>query len=165
MRQALPRLIGMAAGFTALSVLPSSCASSPPEGELLREVERLMAAYAVDLEGADREALGRRYDPRGVHLIFNGENEFLSFDSIGAIYRGEWQPPGRFRWDTLTYELLGPDAVLVVGSFTWEGEGIEGLPVSYTGVLMRQPGGEWRIRLENEAIPPEAMRGFLCPEG
>jgi len=160
----VPFIALVATAFAATPLLlASGCAPAAAESETLREVEAFMASYAEDLIAADREALGMRYDPRGIHLIFNGENEFLSFDSIRAIYREGWEPPDGFTWDALTYEILGPDAVMVVGSATWESEGLGSLPLSYTGVLRRQEAGGWRIRLENEAIPPEALRPLLCP--
>jgi hypothetical protein len=37
------------------------------------------------------------------------------------------------------------------------------LPISYTGLLLRQDG-QWRIRLEDESVSPRAVRDQLCAD-
>ena len=149
----------------ALLALNASCAVNvevdrgrDPEAE----ARAFMESYAQDLRGGAREAIVARYDRRGAYLVGNGRKELLPVDSLRAIYTGQnWQPPASFEWRDLSYEVLGDDAVMVVGRFEWTDAQGRMLPVSYTGLLLRQDG-EWRIRLEDESVSPRAIRDQLC---
>ena len=125
------------------------------------EARAFMESYARDLQAGAREAIVGRYDRRGAYLVGNGRKELLPVDSLRAIYTGaDWQPPATFTWRDLSYEVLGDDAVMVVGRFEWTDAQGRMLPVSYTGLLLRQDG-EWRIRLEDESVSPRAVRDQL----
>lgn len=126
------------------------------------EARAFMESYARDLRGGAREAIAARYDRRGAYRVGGGEKVLEPLDSIRAVYTGRWQPPTAFEWRDLSYEVLGDDAVMVVGRFEWTDQQGRMLPLTYTGLLVRQDG-QWRIRLEDEDIAPRALRGLLCP--
>lgn len=148
-----------------LLALTASCAvnvkvqrDTDPEAE----ARAFMESYARDLRTGAREAIVARYDRRGAYLVGNGRKELLSVDSLRATYTGAgWQPPAVFEWRDLSYEVLSDDAVMVVGRFEWTDAQGKMLPISYTGLLLRQDG-EWRIRLEDESVSPLAVRDRLC---
>ena len=119
---------------------------------LVSEAQAFMDAYARDLRSGDRAAIAARYDRGGAWLVGNGEKRFHTNAEIVAIYAGtSWSPPASFGWRDLSFEPLGPDAILVVGLFDWGTGGSEApITVSYTGLLLRQDG-ELRIRLEDES--------------
>lgn len=126
------------------------------------EARAFMDSYAQDLRTGAREAIVARYDPRGAYRVGNGQKTFEPMDSIRATYMGAgWQPPTVFEWRDLSYEVLSDDAVMVVGRFEWTDTQGRMLPLSYTGLLLRQDG-EWRIRLEDESVAPLAVRDRLC---
>jgi hypothetical protein len=126
------------------------------------EARAFMDAYARDLRAGAREAIIARYDRRGAYMVGNGRKALEPVDSLRAIYTGaNWQPPATFEWRDMSYEVLGDDAVMVVGRFEWTDAQGKMLPVSYTGLLLRQDG-QWRIRLEDESISPAAVRDQLC---
>ena len=116
------------------------------------EAQAFMEAYAGDLRSGDRVAIAARYYRGGAWFVGNGEKSFRTDAEIAAIYAGpEWSPPASFGWRDLSFEPLGPDAILVVGLFDWGIGGSEApVTVSYTGLLLRQDG-ELRIRLEDES--------------
>jgi len=121
---------------------------------LVADAQAFMASYAEDLLAGRRDAIAARYDRRGAYRVGLGEKELQSFDSIGAMYRGRmWGPPVSFAWHDLSYEVVGPDAVVVTGLFDWGAAADRKIRVSYTGLLVRQDG-RLVIRLEDESYAP-----------
>jgi len=74
------------------------------------------------------------------------------------MYRGAaWKPPASFEWRDLTFEPIGPDAVVVAGQFVWGPvAGAPPMTLSYTSLLRRQEGA-LRIRLEDESVDPASL--------
>ena len=125
---------------------------------LVSEAQAFMDAYAADLRAGARERIADRYDPRGAWLVGEGRKALHPADSIRARYVGRWRPPASFEWEDLSYEAVGPDAVVVTGRFLWGVSAERRFTYSYTGLLLRQ-GGRLRIRLEDESgapAPPSA---------
>src|SRR6185295_4074912 len=118
-------------------------ASSRPAADsaaLVAEARAFMDAYATDLRTGARDRLGERYDPRGAWFVGEGRKDLLPADSIRAMYRGGWRPPASFDWQDLSYEVVGPDAVVVAGRFLWGISATERLRFSYTSLLLRRDG-------------------------
>lgn len=146
----------MLAGAVACDPVP--CWAQPAAGgeaALVREARAFMDAYARDLREGNREGIVGRYDPRGAYFVGHGRKELVPMDSIRAQYPGRWRPPAGFEWQDLSYEMTGPDAVVVVGRFVWSVSAERSLTFSYTGLLLRRDG-RLRIRLEDESgAPPQ----------
>jgi ketosteroid isomerase-like protein len=126
---------------------------------LLDEARAFMDSYARDLRAGDRTAVAARYDRAGAFQVGMGRKALQSHAEITAQYAaGTWQPPTSFAWQDLSYEALGPDAVLVVGRFEW-GLRTQQPPIrfSYTGILRRRRDGALRIRLEDESADPASL--------
>lgn len=151
----------------AFALLSASCAVNARVDRGGRDTEAearaFMEAYARDLRAGAREAIVARYDRRGAYRVGGGQKTLEPMDSIRAVYTGRWQPPAAFEWRDLSYEVLGDDAVMVVGRFEWTDPQGRMLPMSYTGLLVKQDG-EWRIRLEDEDVSPRAIRDLLCAD-
>ena len=142
------------------------CVQSPslPVVELETEARSFMEAYAQDLLDHDVAAIAARYDSSGAYFLGGGQKRFERYDSIRTRYAERWQGPSTFEWHDLSYEVLSPDAVLIVGLFSWgQGDSVEALNVSYSGLLKRQDG-ELRIRLEDESVDPRALKEFICAD-
>ena len=141
-----------------------SCATMPARAASVEtEAREFMAGYARDLRAGDRPAIAARYDRRGAYMAGSGEQQLTSADSIRARYeRSSWTAPTRFEWRDLSYEAIGPQAVLVSGRFDWTTTAGQSLPGSYTALLVRGDDG-LRIRAEHEDIAPSALRARLCP--
>ena len=125
---------------------------------LLDEARTFMDSYARDLRAGDRAAIAARYDRAGAFQVGMGRKQLKSHAEITAQYAAAtWQPPASFAWRDLSYEALGPDAVLVVGRFEW-GLRPQQPPMrfSYTGILRRRDGA-LRIRLEDESADPTSV--------
>lgn len=152
-------------------LLTAACSAGPRPGEsapatgdpaaLVQEAREFMESYARDLRAGERDLLVARYDPRGAYMVGGGQKALLSPDSIRAIYHGRWRPPASFEWRDLSYEAVGPDAVVVTGRFIWGVSPERQLPpYSYTALLVRHDG-RFRIRVEDESTaPPPPPR---CP--
>lgn len=124
-------------------------AQQDPESPLIAEAKAFMAAYGEELKAGKRQEIANRYAPEGAYRVGGGGKEYRTFETIRAHYLGKWKPPVRFEWLDLSYEVVGPNAVLVVGRFEW-GLVDKTYPASYTGLLVRR-GQSLRIRLEDES--------------
>jgi hypothetical protein len=143
------------AGAVACDPAPCCAQPAPAAGEsaLVREAREFMDAYARDLREGNREGIIGRYDPRGAYFMGMGRKELAPMDSIRARYLGGWRPPAGFEWQDLSYEVAGPDAVVVTGRFVWSVSAERSFTYSYTGLLLRRDG-RLRIRLEDESTAP-----------
>lgn len=122
------------------------------ETPVVREARAFMAEYAARLTRPDLAAVGALYSTRGAHWTHRSKSVFQSQAQITDAYRTfGWSPAARFEWAGLRYEPLGPDAVIVSGTFLWhDADGSEAKPTGYTALLARDPDGQLRIRLEHE---------------
>jgi len=145
-------LFGAAACAPATSGGMSS-RSAVDSTALVAEARAFMEAYATDLRTGAREGVAARYDPRGAWMVGGGRKDFVPADSIRAMYLGGWRPPASFEWQDLSYEAVGPDAVVVAGRFLWGVSATDRRTFSYTALLLRQEG-RLRIRLEDESGAP-----------
>lgn len=109
-----------------------------------------MVGYSDDLNNAKRDAIIKRYDPRGHYLLGNGKKNFLSHAETTATYLEKWNPPASFVWHDLSFEVAGPEAMVVTGLFDWVPASGEKRTYSYTALLLLQ-NGEWKIRIEDES--------------
>ncbi|HYH81557.1 MAG TPA: hypothetical protein VEX86_17260 [Longimicrobium sp.] len=121
---------------------------------LVSQAEAFMASYATDLLQGRRDAIVARYDPRGATMMGMGQKEVMTRDQIHQRYHGpRWNPPVSFAWRDLSYEVVGPDAVVVTGLFDWGISAERKEQLSYTGLLLRRDG-RLMIRLEDESFAP-----------
>jgi hypothetical protein len=150
--------------FLAAAIAAGACAAGgPPAGApsqagVVEEARAFMDGYARDLLAGNRAGISARYDRSGAYFLGNGRKEFEPYDSIAARYGGpQWSPPASFEWRDLSFEPVGPDAVVVAGRFLWGGRrGGAPVALSYTGLLRRQDG-VLRIRLEDESVDPRTI--------
>jgi hypothetical protein len=151
-RRVAPLLLLFAAACSVRVQTPATVRSA--ENALVGEARAFMESYAGDLRAGRRDAIIARYDPRGAYLMGRGEKELLTVDSITKIYRGsQWQPPATFAWEDMSFEAVGPDAVVVTGLFDWGISAEQKMRFSYTGLLLRRDG-RWMIRVEDEDPRP-----------
>lgn len=157
MRTAIGIILAAAAASAAPAAVqtqdgaPATPAAAVPS-TVEAEAAAFMAAYGRELLAGDRAAIARRYHRGGAWRVGHGQKSFQNWDAIQGFYAGEhWARPASFEWRDLSYEVVGPDAVVVVGLFHWgRGDAAEPLTLSYTGLLVREDG-ELRIRLEDES--------------
>ena len=111
-----------------------------------------MAYYAQVLLAGDRAAIAALYDPDGAILVRNGRKEIVGPEQVAARYAdADWQPPARFTWPELHYEAVGPDSVVVLGTFAWGNPDGSALNGTYHSIL-RRDGDRLVIRIEDEAV-------------
>lgn len=146
-----PRFIHLAL-LLAFALAPAAAHAQAADSALFAEARAFMDAYGRDLGAGNREGIAARYDRRGIQFMFNGNGQFVSWDSVAAQYRTKWRQPAAFEWRDLVFVPAGPDAVVVNGNFLWTMEtGGEPMRFRYTALLMRQDGA-LRIRLEDESM-------------
>lgn len=142
----------------------AGCAAAPQHrsaAEVEAEARGFMESYAADFIAHDVEALIARYHLDGAYFVGHGDKTLLPYDDIAQAYReGPPQGPVLFELHDLSFEVLGEDAVLVVGTFQAQWEPDRPVQVaSYTGLLVRQDG-MLRIRLEDESF--DDARSATC---
>ncbi len=144
------------AALLVLLAIAAPTAAQPgepfPDTRLFREARTFMADYAEDLRRGNRAGIAARYDREGAWVVGDGASRFETHAQIIAAYADtRWQPPARFEWRDLSYLMVGPDRVLVVGLFLWTpAADAAPLTFSYTALLQRQDG-PLRIRMEHES--------------
>ena len=146
----------------ALALAPATMLASAPaaaaqaaETPLVTEARAFMDAYQAELIEGHREAIAARYDPTGAFLMGGGLKEFETHAAIERRYVEDWSPPAAFAWRDLSYEQVGPDAVIVAGLFDWTWGEAATETWSYSAVLVRRDG-QLRIRMEHEDPMPVA---------
>jgi hypothetical protein len=124
------------------------------EATVISEVKAFYDVYAEDLRLHRREALGARYDGRGSYFLGNGAKAFESAEETRRYYLKNWTGPKSFNWKNMEFEVITPQAVVVLARFEWATEK-EPKPVScsYSGLLLKK-SGQWFIRMEDESCPP-----------
>jgi hypothetical protein len=144
-------------------VLSVACASLPQQTASIEEEARtFMEGYVNELRAGDREAIARRYHSRGAYRVGEGRKVFSPPDSIRAAYaRPTWMRPQRLELYDVSYEVLGPNAVVVAGRFEWTTQSGVKLPFSFVELLTRD-GDALRIRLEDESRDFRALRERPC---
>jgi len=125
--------------------------AAPGDAALVAEARRFMDGYAAALLRGDPAEIAAHYDRDGVHEVRPASARFTAYDTLLPRYRDRWSKPAFFEWRDLSYEVLAPDKVLVVGLFALSGSRSQEPQVqSYVAVLRRQDG-RLRVRLEAEA--------------
>ena len=114
-----------------------------------------MAAYANNLNSANRTAIIQRYDPRGPLTTWEWQKNFSSQNETAAIYLEKWSPPSSFNWHDLSYEVLGPEAIVVTGLFNWVANQWrkKKRTYSYSSLVLLQNGEENSCEDESRALP------------
>jgi len=144
------RVVGLLVGVGVNGAIAQISAASDA---IAAEAKAFMQEYGDDLRLHRREALADRYSHRGVFLPSESSAGPISFEANAALYRtsSQWKGPEAFEWRNLFYEVLGPDAVVVVGTFLWrDASKREAIEFSYSNLLVRE-SGRLRIRVEHEA--------------
>jgi len=120
-----------------------------------KELRAFYDSYADDLREHKRDAIGERYDRRGVWFLGNGGKRHVSFEDNKKSYATKWNGPKKFDWKDLTFEVINASSAVAIGKFEWQGEtDAKPFTCSYTGLLHRT-SGQWRIRIEDESCPPK----------
>lgn len=121
------------------------------QDSLLKDATDFMEAYARDLVSGNRESISNRYHPQGAYFLGNGKKEFEPQAAIVDSYLHHWQPPLAFEWKYLSFEVVQPNAVLVLGKFKWTSRTSK-YPIiySYSALLIRVDG-KLKIRVEDES--------------
>lgn len=141
--------------------LLASWAAAPSSSPAVEEEARgFMAGYESEMRERNGEALAARYHRQGAYWLLHGRKRFLEHDSIVGYFRETWSAPAEFRWDDLSFEVLGRDAVVVVGTMRFDDADSRSAIGSYTALLVREDG-VLRIRVEDEAF--DNFPAAACP--
>jgi hypothetical protein len=132
-----------------------SCSSPPGNGRADTQTTNVEArafyqAYEGALKAHRRDTLAAFYRPEGAVIVLNGATMTLTNAGIDSIYRGGWQGPRFFAFDSLRFESINANQVLVTGGFRWlPAESADTAQFVYLSILEQTPVGP-RIRLEHE---------------
>jgi hypothetical protein len=148
--------------FVSLSAACGSAPAPSSPAAVEGEAREFMAGYEAEMQGSNGEALAARYHRAGAYWMLQGRKRFLEHDSIVRYFRETWSAPAEFRWTDLSYEVLGNDAVVVIGTMQFTEPDHRTAIGSYTALLLRQDG-ELRIRVEDEAF--DNYPAAACPPG
>jgi hypothetical protein len=140
------------------SVLLISCASTPPQESSTDFSESAARSfydvYESALKAHRRDTLAQFYHPDGAIVVLNGSRMHATHAGIDSVYRGGWQGPRFFAFDSLRFQPLGAQHVLVTGGFRWlASQSSDTSHYIYLSILERSPNG-LRIRVEHETKRP-----------
>lgn len=131
------------------------CGSTPPEDTALKpfseaEAREFYLRYEAALKAHRRDTIAHFYHSDGALIILNGTRTRLTNAGIDSIYRGRWRGPVFFTFDSLRFEPLRSEQVLVTGGFRWlSAQSPDTGHFAYLSVLDRTPFG-LKIRVEHE---------------
>ena len=144
--------------FSLLS-LGSACSPRTPSTDGPRSDWRKASVtfyhdYGEALRAHRRETMAQYYSPEGALIVFNGRPRRLSQAGLDSLYRGPWQGPAFFAWDSLRFDSLSPGEVLVTGHFNWQSTATSDTGrFVYAAVLQALDSG-LAIRFEHETSAP-----------
>jgi hypothetical protein len=110
---------------TVTLLLGTGCAAKAPPvkstDEVVAEARTVMDGHMRDQNAFDAPGITERYHSGGTWWLGDGKKEFLSHDSVGKWYAAgaKAAPPVEFEWQDLSFEPVGPDAVVVTGFYVW----------------------------------------------
>jgi len=138
---------------TACTSQQASLTDGPPQ-HLVQSAREFFEAYTRDLRAHNRGRLAQYYDPNGAIIVIAGQRRFYSRAALDTFYRGAWTAPAYFAWDTLAFDSLSSDLVLVTGTFKWlVPERPDTARYIYASILQAVDSG-LAIRLEHETPAP-----------
>ena len=121
---------------------------------LVRSAEQLYDAYVRDVRAGRRGSIARYYDARGALIVVGGHRRYYSRAAIDSFYRGPWQAPAFFAWDTLAFDSLAPGLVAVTGQFRWLRRGTTDTARFIYAAVVLPADSVMVIRMEDETPAP-----------
>jgi hypothetical protein len=143
----------------AAALVGSACAapadgSGEPTAFSEAGVNAFYGSYEAALKAHRRDTLSHYYHPAGATIVFNGERMQLTHAGLDSLYKGPWQGPQFFAFDTLHSQAIRPSYVLVTGGFRWlSPESPDTGKYIYLSVLEQTAMG-LRILVEHETLRP-----------
>ena len=112
--------------------------------------------YEASLKAHRGDTIAQFYHSDGALIILNGVREHQTNAGLDSIYRLQWRGPVFFAFDSLRFEPLGAERVLVTGGFRWlRSQAQDTGRFAYLSVLERTQSG-LKIRVEHETrLPPQ----------
>lgn len=129
----------------------STASAQGAQGTLpMTDVRNFYAAYETALRTHRRDSLATFYHPAGALIVLNGVRMELTNAQISANYRGAWNGPAFFSFDSLRFHPLTSAQVVVTGGFTWlPPQSTDTARYIYMAVVDRTGNGP-KIRVEHE---------------
>ncbi len=146
----MPRLL-----IAISCVVIASCGSTRPAGSgpgpfSDSEAREFYQRYEAALKAHRRDTIAHFYHSEGALIILNGRRNRSSNAGIDSVYRGRWQGPVFFAFDSLRFEPLRSEQILVTGGFRWlSAQSPDTGHYAYLSILERTPLG-LKIRVEHE---------------
>jgi hypothetical protein len=144
-----PLLIAL--GCIALAACSSAQrADDTPRSFSEADAREFYQRYQSALQLHRRDTIAQFYHSDGALIIFNGVRERRSNAALDSRYRGRWRGPVFFTFDSLRFEPLRNEQVLVTGGFRWlSAESPDTGHFAYLSILDRTPAG-LKIVVEHE---------------
>jgi hypothetical protein len=137
---------------------PRSASTDRPSNDLLRSAAQFYDAYVQDVRAHRREKLAQYYHASGALIVLAGQRRQLSRAAIDSFYRGVWQGPTYFAWDTLAFDSLSSQLVLVTGRFRWLAPGARDTTRYVYAAILEAVDSGFALRLEHETPAPPRAR-------
>jgi len=153
MRAPRPSLAGFLAVLAACTA-PRPAATDGPPRHLLRSAAQFYDAYVQDVRAHRREKLARYYHASGALIVLGGQGRHLSRAAIDSFYREVWRGPTYFAWDTLAFDSLSAQLVLVTGRFRWVAPGARDTARYIYAAILEAVDSGLALRLEHETLAP-----------
>ena len=113
-------------------------------------------SYGAALKAHRRDTIVEYYSPQGALIVFNGARRRLSRNGIDSVYRGPWQGPVFFSWDSMAYDVIRPQQVLVTGQFRWQPRGSADTARYIYLSILEVSDSRMAIRVEHETLMPRS---------
>ena len=122
---------------------------------LTRQVAGFVARYATSMRTGDRAALVASYATTGVNVLGDGRSATLSSSDIRARFDSlHWMPPVAYEWKDLSWESVGPDAVVLSGGYLLRAKADDRPRAFSYSALLRRRAGIVQIVMEHVSSAP-----------
>ncbi|HUQ83909.1 MAG TPA: hypothetical protein VM076_22355 [Gemmatimonadaceae bacterium] len=134
----------------ACSQPPRATPADGPPANLVASATRFFDAYGKAVREGRADAVAGFYASTGAIRVLNGQRQRLTRAALDSSYRGGWQGPAYFAWESLEFDSLDAERVVVTGYFRWQARGAADTSRFTYAALLQAADSGLAIRFEHE---------------
>ena len=142
--------LGLVLSLASACAPTQSAGTDGPPVDLRASAARFYVAYGDAVRAGRGDALAQFYAPTGALRVIDGQARHATRAGLDSVYRGGWQGPAFFAWDSLAFDSVDTEHVLVTGFFRWQTRSAPDTGRYIYAALLQAVDSGLAIRFEHE---------------